>query len=243
MQTAMPEWLLPFSQEVRAAVASFLATPARRVACLDADGTLWSEDIGEAFLRWLAEGRLLPAIDPARDPSDVWSEYEARVRKDRAAGYAWAVELMAGLDEADVIRWCRQMAAAWPNYRPQMRALVEGMRAAGAEVWLVSASNRWIVEAAAPRMGADPAKVIAMATEVSDGRLTDRLIPPPICGAGKVRAIEERIGCRPGLAAGDSFGDLEMLEAASVRVVLGRSDRPSELPRRAEEWGWAVHLF
>jgi HAD superfamily phosphoserine phosphatase-like hydrolase len=239
----VPQWLAPFSQEARDAVTGFLDLPGRRVACLDADGTLWAEDVGEAFLRWLAEGRMLPPVDKSRGSDEVWAEYEARVHADRAAGYAWAVLNMAGLAEADVVRLCRQHAAAWPNYRPEMRALIRGMREAGAEVWIVSASNRWVVEAVAPRIGVDPACTIAMATEVEDGRLTDRLVPPPICGAGKVEAILDRIGCAPGLAAGDGMGDFEMMQTAAFRFAVGRHDRSTELVRKSREIGWPVHLF
>lgn len=233
--------LAHFTEEVREAVTRFLELPGRRVACLDADGTLWAADIGEAFLRWLAEGGLLPG--QGGDADTVWLKYEDKVRQDLTGGYAWAVQCMAGLSEGDVVRWCRQLAAAWPNYRPQMRGLIRFLRDEGAEVYIVSASNRWVVEAAAPRIGVDPACTIAMATQVENGVLTDRLVPPPICGPGKIQAILERVGCLPGLAMGDGMGDLAVLEAARYRVVVGPHDRETELVRHARLAGWPVQVF
>ena len=240
---SVPAWLEPFPCEVREAILPVLEAGAqtRRVACFDADGTLWPEDIGEAFFRWLIAGAMLPHVDCSRN---VYADYEARVHADRAAGYAWCVASMAGLAEADVARWTRQLAAAWPNYRPAMVELVRGLSDAGVETWLVSASNRWIVRAAAPHVGADPERVIAITTRVRDGRMTDEVIHPVICEAGKVEAIDAVIGQRPDLAFGDSLGDLQMLEAAVHPVVIGRHDRAdADLVRIGRERGWAVHLF
>jgi HAD superfamily phosphoserine phosphatase-like hydrolase len=156
----------------------------------------------------------------------------------------WAVQGMAGLAEADVARWARQMAAAWPTQRAAMTALTRGLASVGYDVWIVSASNRWIVEAAASSVGVDPRKVIAMAVEVEGGVLTDRPVTPYICRAGKVEAIHQRFGRRCDLAFGDSVGDLEMLEDCAQPFVIGRHDKPgvSLLPI-ARERGWPVHRF
>jgi HAD superfamily phosphoserine phosphatase-like hydrolase len=234
-------WLEPFDPGVRAALERVAGATGRRIACFDADGTLWAEDIGEAFFRWLIAGHLLPRIDCTKD---VYAEYEERVRADRAAGYAWAVQCMAGIPEPDLVRWCTQMAAAWPNYRPEMAGMLRGLSDAGIEVWLVSASSAWIVRAAAPRVGADPGRVIAMSVAVRNGALTDEMVRPLICNAGKVEAIHAAFGRGPDLAVGDSLGDLEMLQDASQALVVGRHDRPgAALVRLASERAWPVHLF
>jgi HAD superfamily phosphoserine phosphatase-like hydrolase len=239
------KWLEPFAPEFREKISAQLATPgANKLACFDADGTLWNEDIGEALFRWLAAGNLLPWLGKPRDVDDVWAEYEARVAKNKSDGYAWAVQCMAGLAESDLKRWCNQLSHAWPNYRPAMVELIKGLRGAGVEVWLVSASNRWIVEAAAPFVGADAQRVLGVTVETAAGVLTDEVVHPVTCQAGKVDAIAKRIGRTPDFAFGDSLGDLEMLEVAAVPLVIGRHDKPSaELPKIGRERGWAVHAF
>jgi HAD superfamily phosphoserine phosphatase-like hydrolase len=247
MPPSPPSWLSPFSQSVQRAVAAWLASPgapgALPLACFDADGTLWSEDLGEAFFRWLAAGSHLPAL-AGRPPQSVWEEYEERVRADRTAGYGWAVQCMAGLQESQVRAWARQLAFAWPNGRPAMAGLLAGLRQSGAAVWIVSASNAWIVEAAAPRFGVDPGNVLGLRVEVEGGRLTDRLVQPLSCGPGKVAAISAALGRAPGLAVGDSLGDLEMLEAAAQPIGIGRHDQPgADLLAAAKQRGWPVHLF
>lgn len=235
--------LEPFNHDFRQAIVSVLEAPRGRppLACFDADGTLWSEDIGEAFFRWLIAGHLLPTIDCTKD---VYAEYEERVAANRADGYSWAVQAMDGISETSIDLWSRQFAAAWPNYRPEMVALAHGMAVAGVEVWLVSATNRWTVAAAARRMKLDPTRVIAMSVEVQDGRLTNRPELPLICNAGKVEAIDNIIGRRPDLVFGDSMGDFEMMEAAVQPLVVGRNDRPANaLVTLAGQRGWPVHRF
>lgn len=236
-----PTWLQPFDPAFRDAVQAVLDDPGPApLACFDADGTLWSEDLGEAFFRWLIAGHLLPRHDC---DGDVYGDYEARVAKSRAEGYSWAVQAMAGLAAEDVVRWSRQLAHAWPNYRPEMGALARGLADAGVEVWIVSATNRWTVTEGGRLMGFDPRRVIGMSVHVEDGRLTERPEYPLIANAGKVEAIARVIGRRPDLAFGDSKGDLEMLIDARQALVVGRHDKPASLLPVARERGWPVHLF
>jgi len=64
------------------------------VALFDADGTLWREDVGEAFLRHLVSLGLVQLPDG----SDPYEAYERAVDRDRASGYAYAAQLQAGLE-------------------------------------------------------------------------------------------------------------------------------------------------
>jgi len=241
---SLPTWLEPFSPAFRDAIAAQIEAPGPKLACFDADGTLWSEDLGEALFRWLIAGQLLPALGSSRDPFEVWHEYEARVAKNRAEGYAWAVQCMAGLRETELRAWCRQLAYAWPNCRPAMVGLVKGLSAVGYEVWLVSASNSWVIEAAAPFVGAIAENVLGMRVELDGPTLSDRMVLPLTCHQGKVDAIVQRFGRTPDLAVGDSLGDLEMLEAAKLPLVIGRHDKlKAELLTLAAPRGWPIHLF
>jgi HAD superfamily phosphoserine phosphatase-like hydrolase len=238
----LPSFLRAFSSLFRRDILELLAAPGeRRIACFDADGTLWSEDIGEAFLRWLLAGPLEPLV--VQEPR-LYEIYEERVRKNLTEGYGWAVQLMAGLPEKDVQRWAKQHAAAWPNYRHAMIDLTRGLADAGLEVWIVSASNHWVIAAAAARIGIDPSRTIAIRTEVVKGKLTDRLVAPIPCEGGKVKAIDKWIGQRPDLAVGDGLGDLAMLEVSTRPLVVGsRLAKNAPLVRRAQEHRWPVHLF
>jgi phosphoserine phosphatase len=244
-EAGMAHPLAAFGDAVRGvvdAVAAEAAGGGRCVATFDADCTLWDADMGEAYARWLLAGGLLPKVEPARD---VYGEYEERLKtKGRVDAYSFIVEVMEGLPESDVVLWARQLAAAWPNYRPLMRELVRFLSGAGVEVWIVSASNRWAVQAAAEHMDVLPERVLAVESEVEAGVLTSRMILPVTCEGGKVEAIRQRMGVVPVLACGDSFGDREMLEHAKRAIAVGLMSSPdTEFLRYARTRGWPVQLF
>ncbi len=206
----------------------------------DADGTLWSEDIGEGFLKRLAADRALVSPEAT---GDVWATYEAKVKADKAAGYAWAAQVMAGMPEAEVTAraeaYAREFVPA--HLYPAMRALVDEAHARGCEPWIVSASNEWVVRAAAPLIGLAPDHAVGIRVAVENGRLTDRVVAPVTFRAGKVRAIEERIGRKPSLVSGDSSGDIEMLEwATQASLFVWHDYTDAALVERARASGWLV---
>ena len=93
------------AERVRAAGREF----PRAMALFDADGTLWREDVGEAFLRHLISLGWVQLPDG----SDPYEAYERAVDRDRATGYAYAAQLQAGLDVERVEAEARRFAAAW----------------------------------------------------------------------------------------------------------------------------------
>lgn len=233
-----------FSAEVeerlRAAVGAGV-----ELAVFDADGTLWADDAGEEFFKWQREeGRLEP--DRLAAAGQAWDEYErGEVPEDRI----WEVvtQAQAGLDEERVKEWARTVFADRFGDRifEPMRGLIAYLEGQGVEVWVVSASHRWIVEAGAAHYGVPPERVIAVATEVEDGVITDRLVRPVPFGEGKPAAIEARIGRVPDLGFGNSMNDAPMLLMASstdgsLAVVINPGE---ELDKLALERGWPRQLF
>ncbi len=211
---------------------------ARGPVAFDADGTLWRGDVGEDLLRWLAAEGLLPA-GPSRG---IYAEYERRVAIDAAAGYAFAVELMAGLAEAALEGLCREFFARRFEGRlfPFTRPLLDELAAAGHEIWIVSASPVWIVAVGVEGLGVGLDRVIAVKAEIAAGQLTRRVEQPIPFGPGKVQQLESR-GVRPALAVGNGEGDLPMLEyAGSALVVAPYGDDGNGLVRAANARGWAV---
>lgn len=230
------QMLSEFSPRIADAITHYVNHSPPKLACFDADGTLWAGDIGEAFLQRLISEALIP---------DVWVEYEHLVAVDPARAYAFAVRVMAGLSEAEVKRWAEAFFLEYEDkVFPAMRTLARELSQRGHEVWLVSGSNRWIIEAAATRLGLDPRRVIAQEVEVERGLLTQKERLPTIFGPGKVEAISTRVGQIPGFAAGNSWSDAEMLDFASTlrllvnptRLVVGERD----LASYGRERGWLV---
>lgn len=223
---------------IAAALADRVAAAGREtpgaLAAFDADGTLWREDIGEAFLRRLISlgWVTLP------DGGDPYRAYELRVAQDRAHGYAYAAQLLAGLDEARVAVEAESFARWWvpPRLIADTRALLEICLRAGLCPLVISASALPIVRAAAPLAGFS--RWAGIETSVLQGRFTEDLVQPITYAAGKVEKVAT-MGALA-LACGDSLpGDLALLEAAGLAVVIAPA-AGSPLSLEARRRGWPV---
>jgi len=204
------------------------------LAVFDADGTLWRDDVGEAFLRHLVSlGWVrLP------DGSDPYEAYERAVDRDKASGYAYAAQLQAGLVAARVASEAEQFARGWIPSRivSDTKGLRDLSEAAGLTPFVVSASALPIVMASAPLAGFQRDKCRGIEVRVRDGKFTDEVIPPVTYAAGKIEAARDRIA----IACGDSFtGDLAMLEKADIAVVVAPA-AGSPLSIEARKRGWPV---
>ena len=211
-------------------------------AVFDADGTLWREDVGEAFLRHLVHLGWV-ALPDGRDP---YQAYEEAVARDRAGGYAYAAQLTAGLLAAQVQAEAQRFAAHWihPRLITETQALLALCRDAGLGCAVVSASQIDIVRAAVPHAGISWERCAGMSTRVDEaGRYTDALVEPLTYAEGKVAMAASR-GWHPlQVAGGDSHtGDLALLAAARVAVVVA-SSAETPLALEAARRGWIVLAY
>lgn len=222
---------------VRRAVQAFLDSEAPRAAVFDADGTLWRGDVGEDLLRYLGANGLLPNAPP-----NVYARYEAICASDPVTAYGYAVQVMAGLEEARLRQLCESFFTQRFAGRvfPFVAPLFEVLSRAGVDVWICSASPRWIVEAGAVVLGVPTRQVLGVDAEVTHGTLTDRLKLPVTAGPGKVAWLT-KAGVRPGFAAGNGELDRDMLEAAPHRLVIAPPDGPENaLVRLGRAQGWPI---
>jgi phosphoserine phosphatase len=222
------------SAELAARVRALGSEVPGGLAVFDADGTLWREDVGEAFLRHLVSlGWVrLP------DGSDPYEAYERAVDRDRAAGYAYAAQLQVGLEAARVQEEAARFARSWipPRRIRDTGALLDLCQAVGLVPLVVSASALPIVLAAAPLAGVPPERCRGIEVAIREGRFTAEVLQPITYAAGTV-AVARRRG-RIALACGDSLqGDLALLEAASAAVAVA-PDGGSPLSLEASRRGW-----
>src|SRR5258706_1080814 len=71
-----------------------------------------------------------------------------------------------------------------PTIFPEMQVLTLRLAEAGVEMWAVSSTNNWVVDAAIERFGIPRTRVLAAGVDVADGIVSDRLVPVP-CGQAK----------------------------------------------------------
>jgi phosphoserine phosphatase len=230
------------------------------VAATDGDGTLWSGDVGEdVFLAFIERGRVAP-------PAAEAIAREAREHGLDATGPAIAVarriydayvahrfpeervcELMtwcfAGWTREELTAFARAVAArarVVERLHEELGEVLAGVRDAGIEIVLVSASPRAIVEAAARFVdGVTFAHVVAATPRWNGSAMMPDVERPIPYGPGKVRGLRAAIGAREIYAAfGDNAFDVSMLGEASVPVAVRPKDalraRAGEVPALVE---------
>ncbi|WP_158542792.1 HAD family hydrolase [Lujinxingia litoralis] len=197
-----------------------------------------------------AMGEQAREADPryARYLAEMGALYGRRLeRLGKRACYEWAVRLHVGLSPAEMEAYtveaiagelrrelrdeCRFSGrgeevriARGVRVVSQVRGLMEALRRAGAEVWVVSATNVWTVRVFAQLLGVAPEQVIGNRVELDGERLSSRTARPVLFREGKVEAIKEVIGRRPWLAVGDAGTDFEMLCDAEHALVMDKGD-------------------
>jgi phosphoserine phosphatase len=243
-----------FSPELWSQLESVLRGAARGggklVAAFDADGTLWDADAGETFFDWQIRNCDLPAFRGV----DPWKRYHDLKNPDPRVAYVWLAQISAGRPLSEVRAWaaeCFRSVGPWPVFESQ-RKLITLLRELKFDVYVVTASIKWAVEPVAALLGIDFDHVIGVETEVHNGIVTDIVKPPITWRDGKAEGLLARTGgVRPVLAAGNTVGDIALLQSAThVRLALstqasagGLYDEESKLADHASKEKWHIHPF
>lgn len=219
------------------------------VIATDADGTLWSGDVGEdLFEALLAAGGVRAAAQealvaeavafdlPTKGDGNALARalYEAfqkaRYPLDRAFSMmAWA---FAGWTRAELAAFVADVvvrAGLAARLRPELAHVLRFCEERGIPVYVVSASPIAIVTAGAALAGIHAERVIAMQPLIAGDCVAPALGGPLVYGEGKLTAL--RAVCpAPILGAfGDSSYDAPMLRAARVPVAVHPSKGLLEL--------------
>lgn len=207
-----------------------------KVAVFDCDGTLWSGDSGYGFMVWSLEQGLV-----SRSTCD-WMDTQYRAYL--AGGVSEAqicgemVQMYAGLREAEL----RSAAARYFNEVVRGRefaevaALVAALRRAGAELWAVSSTNKWVVSEGVRDFGIPMERVLAAEVVVKDGIITSEIVAVPT-GEAKALALA-RVGLtRPDAVFGNSIHDLAMMQIAARAYPVNPSPALLEVAAK-RGWGY-----
>jgi phosphoserine phosphatase len=183
----------------------------------------------------MEQGYIAPEIIPAI--KHRYSEYLAG-RVDELAICGEMIQINRGVADERLRKAAREFFAkiVKPRIFPAMLELTQRLAVQGCELWAVSSTNNWVVEAGAEAFGIPATRVLSATLAVEDGLVTDRLLRVPTDEL-KQTAIEEVIG-RPAEAVfGNSMHDFAMLEKAREAYAIHPSH---ELETRATELGWTV---
>ena len=207
------------------------------VAVFDCDGTLWSADAGVGFMHWsLAEGLLSRAAsDWLLERYKLYEEGSV----DELTICGEMVQVYAGLEERELRQAARQYFSALvePVIFPEMETLVGRLRAGGAELWAVSSTSNWVIEAGVmDRFGIPADRVLAAEVRVRAGRVTSELVAVPT-DEGKAAALRAAGIAHPDAVFGNSVHDLQMLAMARRPWVVNPTPA---LAAEAQRRGWPV---
>lgn len=247
------------AEEVVAEIEAVAIANPGGIVATDGDGTLWSGDFGEdLFDAFVEHGRVEEPARVAIDREAREFSIDASGKPATVARRIWDAYVAGDYPEERVCElntwcfagWTRDEVATFAREVVERRGLasrlhaelgrvLEGVRRAGIEIILVSASPRAIVEAAANLVGIDVANVVAATPRYDEKTLLTDVARPIPYGAGKVDGLRARIGERAVYAAfGDNVFDLAMLAHAdlafAVRPKPKLRARAGELPTLRE---------
>jgi HAD superfamily hydrolase (TIGR01490 family) len=205
-----------------------------RVAAFDCDGTLWFDDSGMKFLYWeIEQGLFSPEV--VQWIMRRYDEYLAgRVSEDDMCGEM--VQIHRGIKETKVREFATRFAKSTivPQIFPEMLRLIESLHSQGSQVWAVSSTNNWVIEAAVASLEIPAERVLAVRVEIENGVATDRLVEMT-SGPGKAVALKRALTHPLDVSFGNSIFDLEMLELAATPFPVNPNN---DLRKIVDERGW-----
>jgi len=207
------------------------------LAVFDCDGTLWSGDAGADFFYWEIERGIV-----SREVGDWarsrYQEYrEGKVNEEQMCGEM--VTMNRGISHEALQRAAKEFFDEIVSHRvfPEMQELTQRLASQGCDIWAVSSTNHWVVEAGAERFGIARDRMLAASVHLDDGHASDRLIRVPTDEL-KAVAIREVIGKPVDAVFGNSVHDQAMLEMARCPFCVNPNP---DLERIAQERGWPVY--
>ncbi len=222
------------------------------VAAFDADGTLWSHDAGEQFFEYECKNQLVEGL-----PEDPWAHYRyLKSSTSKEAAYLWLAQINAGKTLAQVRQWatdCLEAHKPIPIFSEQKK-IIDHLHNKGVEVYVVTASIKWAVEPGAALYGIDHDHVIGITTRINAGIITNQQGGPITYREGKVTGLLEKTnGVAPFYSAGNSEGDLPLLEASThLKMVIASAPKKSHpkmykieqgMIRLAQQRNWLYHSY
>ena len=196
--------------------------PSKKIAALDADGTLWPEDTNNILLQYEIKNGL-------RDLADLLSPFYQNEgnRYKRCELFA---ERQAGFKFQEFKTYCLEALNESPlHVFPFQRELIKYLKQKGLKVFVVTASVKWLVELAVKFYDLPVDEVLGVETKLKAGVISSELLrPAPVAKFKEEVFLKHSQGEPCFLAGGNTFSDLPLLEMAEVPFVVHSADKKNE---------------
>jgi phosphoserine phosphatase len=195
-------------------------------AAFDADGTLWSNDVGENFFHYQIKKCGLPALR-IKDP---WKHYQELKKQHPPTAYLWLAQICEGYTLNEVLAWGKNTFEENP---PQMfefqRKLISELNDRQIKIFVVSASVEWAVKSALIHLGLNGLQAVGVKTKIVENKITTEQDGPVTWREGKRDALNLITNnWAPLLSCGNTLGDQHLLElSADVRLAVQSQDESS----------------
>lgn len=211
------------------------------LALFDLDNTLLAGDSDYAWGEFLVHEKKVDPNHYARMNEQFYEDYQ-QGKLDIFEYLRFALAPLATLEPQELIdlhhKFMNEVVSKM--WLPAAEALVEKHRAAGDQLVVISATNRFIVEPICHRFGIS--EIIATELEQQDGRYTGRVAGVPSYQQGKVTRLQQWLEEKGETLEGsrfysDSINDLPLLKVVDQAVAVN----PDELLlAEATQRGWPV---
>lgn len=209
------------------------------LAIFDLDNTLLDGDSDNAWGQFLVDENVVDREFYERENLRFYDEYKAGTL-DIHEFLNFALKPLADND-IDTLHQLRQRyleTIAEPMITPSARKLVEHHRKLGHTLLIITATNRFVTEPIAERLGID--NLIATEPEQVHGRYTGRVAGTPSFREGKIERMHQWLKAHGyNLASSwfysDSHNDLPLLEEVNHPVVVNGDET---LSQHADYKGW-----
>jgi HAD superfamily hydrolase (TIGR01490 family) len=212
-----------------------------RLALFDLDNTLLGGDSDHAWGDWLCARGILDGVAYKARNDAFYQDYLAG-KLDIQDYLNFSLEILGRSEMRQLADWHREFMRECiePIILAKGEALLAEHRAAGDKLLIITATNRFVTQPIAARLGVET--LLATECEMADGRYTGRTTDVPCFKEGKVTRLngwlaENGLDLSDSAFYSDSMNDLPLLEQVTRPVAV---DPDPTLRAEAERRGWPV---
>lgn len=211
------------------------------LALFDLDNTLIAGDSDHAWGEFLVERGLVDAAEYKKN-NDFYLQAYQEGTLDIHEYLAFSLAPLTRHSMQQLHQWREEFMRdkIEPLLLPQAEALLEQHRQQGDRIVIITATNFFITEPIAARLGVED--LIAVRPEILDQRYTGRITGTPCFREGKITCLEEwlvteKLDLTGSHFYSDSHNDLPLLLKVDHPVAV---DPDAQLKAHAEHAGWPI---
>jgi phosphoserine phosphatase len=220
-------WSAEINNKLESFLNSTIVIKERKVAVFDCDGTL----LGQVPYYLADEALYSFAKTHYADKKDEFSKHKMkiidRLLHGNNTGIQYVkerIDFLWGMTTGEVEQIGANCFHAKYQQKiyPEMRELLANLKEYGFEIWILSASPELLYQQFVhEELGIPVDRILGVKSVVRNDTVTNTLVLPVPQDEGKAQALETFIKARPLFVAGNSRGDMEMMnESVGLKLIV-----------------------